>query len=278
MVNFMYTGVMQKPMDKDEEVFKELMAKFGLTSYGTITLDNGTASFKQPNPRKGNIGKPGPKPKILEPVGKVSEMTDTMEYNVFLAIKQEIDTGHENTSEADDMKIEHNEDDLNDDFTTGQYGREDADILNDRNNDINSAHNKDNVNGKSMLSQRNLGVDDHNVISKKSILANLKVVDKYKTTRDKAIIHMPSGKMYSIPRPHTDKKESRSGSLARAVVKKYKKKNLKCQMCEYRCRFNSELVKHIRTHTGEKPKECHVCGKRFSGTSGLNSHMRKHTG
>ncbi|XP_058547769.1 zinc finger protein 236 isoform X4 [Neofelis nebulosa] len=51
-----------------------------------------------------------------------------------------------------------------------------------------------------------------------------------------------------------------------------------CSYCPKSFKKPSDLVRHVRIHTGEKPYKCDECGKSFTVKSTLDCHVKTHTG
>lgn len=52
----------------------------------------------------------------------------------------------------------------------------------------------------------------------------------------------------------------------------------RCQICPYASRNSSQLIVHLRTHTGDSPFQCQFCDAKFKINTDLKRHMRIHTG
>ncbi|GAB5368709.1 hypothetical protein AAMO2058_001343100 [Amorphochlora amoebiformis] len=65
-------------------------------------------------------------------------------------------------------------------------------------------------------------------------------------------------------------KSKRRGKSARSP------RQFKCLYCHKICSQRSNIIAHVRIHTGEKPFVCRICSKAFAQKSNLKRHLRVH--
>ncbi|KAF6211016.1 hypothetical protein GE061_014129 [Apolygus lucorum] len=63
-----------------------------------------------------------------------------------------------------------------------------------------------------------------------------------------------------------------------ARISSHDPKSYKCGQCSYETAYHSNLIRHSRKHTGERPYPCSNCPYRAIQHSDLTRHIRTHTG
>ena len=79
----------------------------------------------------------------------------------------------------------------------------------------------------------------------------------------------------SLMRSHINEQVGKGAHLNIGYAKTPGIKKFECLTCAYACKQNGNMVKHVFTHTGEKPFVCPYCGSAFSRKDNMTSHVNQ---
>ena len=80
------------------------------------------------------------------------------------------------------------------------------------------------------------------------------------------------------PRTAEEKRSQIRRTEKKTTKRKDSTKKHDCPQCNYSTDNRSNIIEHVRTHTGDKPFKCMLCDYAAAQNSTLKEHMKRHTG
>ncbi|XP_041985926.1 zinc finger protein 347-like isoform X8 [Aricia agestis] len=193
--------------------------------------------------------------------------------------KKNISTTHptaDNIKEEPDIKTEqYDEDEIIEEQTvenTNTYGEDYAPMLEFEDDDVSDSD--------AVCKQESLSVDRIDVWQGSRL--ELKLVKLSQSVIDKYVRQSPSTQ-HTATEEHIGDKGKCAGEQSvdnddKKAQYKSHKEQLICDVCLKMFPTKSRLLRHIRTHTGEKTYSCNICQKIFLRRAYLKEHLLIHTG
>ncbi|XP_048464319.1 transcriptional repressor CTCF-like [Rhincodon typus] len=91
-------------------------------------------------------------------------------------------------------------------------------------------------------------------------------------------IHHCRGRQLEGLQPDVSVEKTISPARLNKIKKKDVKKTFQCKLCSYTFTQRSNLDRHMRSHSDERPHKCHLCEKAFRTITLLQNHINTHTG
>ncbi|XP_059508863.1 transcriptional repressor CTCF-like [Stegostoma tigrinum] len=91
-------------------------------------------------------------------------------------------------------------------------------------------------------------------------------------------IHHCGGRQLEGLQPDVSVEKTISPARRNKIKKKDVKKTFQCKLCSYTFTQRSNLDRHMRSHSDERPHKCHLCEKAFRTVTLLQNHINTHTG
>ncbi|XP_044599471.1 zinc finger protein 236-like isoform X2 [Cotesia glomerata] len=100
----------------------------------------------------------------------------------------------------------------------------------------------------------------------------------FDTVVEQNFLKNSSNNSSGLPSSSSSNNSNNSNNISGLLSSEKKEYDNKCKYCPKTFRKPSDLIRHVRTHTGERPYQCEHCDKSFAVKCTLDCHIKVHTG